>query len=92
MRNKERRKIKNKSDIGSNSGTGRKKLLPKKLIVEFEFIYEEKKYRIGSGRIKISEEGGISCLIRDENGKWKNIRGVLTYIKLKYVVIKKDKK
>lgn len=89
---------KNKNEIDSFSGVKkkRKKIIPyHKPMVEFEFIFEEKKYRNGEGRIKITTEGGIQCLIKTEEGVWTGVKAVVNYIRIKKVtnlVIPKKKK
>lgn len=41
-------------------------------------------------RLKIMENGGVSCLIQDEAGKWVKVKGKLDFIKMKTIVIKKE--
>lgn len=87
MRNKERRKIKNKNSISSKSGKKIRKVLPTKTIVEFEFEYNEEIYKNNTGRLKIATDGGVSCLINKDD-KWYPVRAKLLKIKMKTVVIK----
>lgn len=87
MRNKERRKIKNKNTIPSKSGKKIKKVLPTKTIVEFEFEHNDEKYKNGTGRLKVATDGGISCLIFKDD-KWYPVKATLLKIKMKTIVIK----
>lgn len=77
---------KNKQELSAKSGA---KTKPKmKQVVEFQFTdLEGKIYKAPFGRVKVSEEGGVSCLIKIENG-WKAIKAKLDYIKLKNVRVK----
>jgi hypothetical protein len=79
---------KNKNEINSFSGVKkkRKKIIPyHKPTVEFEFTFEEKVYKNGTGRIKITTEGGIQCLIQTNEGVWTGVKGHVNFIRLKKV-------
>lgn len=73
------KKIRNKNELPPKA----KKLPEKKVVVRFDFEgVDGLKYRIPKARLKISENGGASCLIKDEKGKWKAIKGKLKSIKI----------
>ena len=75
------KKIRNKNELPPKA----KKLPEKKVVVRFDFEgVDGLKYRIPKARLKISENGGASCLIKDEKGKWKAIKGKLKSIKIVY--------
>ena len=75
------KKIRNKNELPPKA----KKLPKKKTVVRFDFEGDDGlKYRIPKARLKISENGGASCLIKDEKGKWKAIKGKLKSIKIVY--------
>jgi hypothetical protein len=82
-----KKRPKNKQELPSKSGKKRRKILPTKDIVEFEFIHNDEKYKNGTGRLKIATDGGISCLIFKDD-KWYPVKATLTKIKLRTVVIK----
>jgi hypothetical protein len=83
-----KRRPKNKQELPPKRV--KKKELPKKTIVEFGFTTQDGiNYNNGTGRIKINEKGEITCLIRDEEEKWKNVKGKLDYVRMKSIVIKK---
>jgi len=75
------KKIRNKNELPPKT----KKLPEKKTVVRFDFEGDDGlKYRIPKARLKINENGGASCLIKDENNKWKAIKGKLKSIKIVY--------
>jgi len=75
------KKIRNKNELPPKT----KKLPEKKTVVRFDFESDNGlKYRIPKARLKINENGGASCLIKDENNKWKAIKGKLKSIKIVY--------
>jgi hypothetical protein len=75
------KKIRNKNELSPNP----KKLPEKKIVVRFDFLGDDgNKYKIPKARLKINENGGASCLIKDEEGKWKAIKGKLKSIKMVY--------
>ena len=75
------KKIRNKNELPPKA----KKLPEKKTVVRFDFEGDDGlKYRIPKARLKINENGGASCLIKDEEGKWKAIKGKLKSIKIVY--------
>ena len=75
------KKIKNKNELSPKP----KKPPEKKIVVRFSFTgIDGKKYGIPNARLKINENGGTSCLTKDEEGKWKAIKGKLTTIKISY--------
>lgn len=75
------KKIRNKNELPPKT----KKLPEKKIVVRFDFKGDDGlKYRIPKARLKINENGGASCLIKDEEGKWKAIKGKLKSIKIVY--------
>ena len=75
------KKIRNKNELPPKA----KKLPEKKVVVRFDFEgINGLKYRIPKARLKINENGGASCLIKDENNKWKAIKGKLKSIKIVY--------
>ena len=75
------KKIRNKNELPPKA----KKLPEKKVVVRFDFEgVDGLKYRIPKARLKINENGGASCLIKDEKGKWKAIKGKLKSIKIVY--------
>ena len=68
-----------------NCPLSQKKLPEKKIVVRFDFLGDDgNKYKIPKARLKINENGGASCLIKDEEGKWKAIKGKLKSIKIVY--------
>jgi hypothetical protein len=67
-----------------------KKFPEKKIVVHFDFEgIDEKKHSLPNARLKINENGGTSCLIKDEFNKWKAIKGELKSIKINYETKKK---
>ena len=75
------KKIKNKNELSPKP----KKTPEKKIVVIFSFTgIDGKKYGIPNARLKINENGGTSCLTKDEVGKWKAIKGKLTTIKISH--------
>jgi hypothetical protein len=83
-----KRRPRNKQELSSKSGKRVRKILPKKTIVEFEFSYMGKIYKNGDGaRLKIMDDGGISCLITWED-RWMPVKATLEKIKMKTVIIK----
>lgn len=75
------KKIRNKNELPPKA----KKLPEKKTVVRFDFEGDDGlKYRIPKARLKINENGGASCLIKDEEDKWKAIKGKLKSIKIVY--------
>ena len=75
------KKIRNKNELSAKA----KKPPEKKTVVRFSFTgIDGLKYRIPKARLKINENGGASCLIKDEEGKWKAIKGKLKSIKIVY--------
>lgn len=76
------KKIRNKNELTPQSGVG-KKAPDKKVVVQFEFIgVDGAKYKLPNARLKINENGGASCLTKDEEGKWRAIKGKLKSIKM----------
>lgn len=76
------KKIRNKNELSPKSGVG-KKPPEKKVVVQFEFIgIDGVKYKLPNARLKINENGGASCLTKDEEGKWTAIKGKLKSIKM----------
>ena len=74
------KKIRNKNELSPKS----KKPPEKKIVVRFSFTgIDGKKYGIPNARLKINENGGISCLTKIED-KWKAIKGKLNTIKISY--------
>lgn len=60
-----------------------RKVEEKRPKIKFEFEDEKgKKYSNGTGRIKICAEGFLTLIIKDENDKWKNIKGKLKSLKV----------
>lgn len=84
-----KKRVKNKQELTPKSG--KKKELPKKTIAEFQFTSTLGiKFKSGEGaRIKLMDDGGISCLVRTENNGWQAIKAKVDYIKIKTIVIKK---
>jgi hypothetical protein len=84
-----KKRPKNKQELSSKSGHRPKKELPRKIVVEFSFTTKEGVvYKQPQGRIKVSQDGGVSCLILTEEG-WKPVKAILNFIKMKTVIIKK---
>jgi len=80
------KKIRNKNELNPNP----KKPPEKKIVVRFSFEgIDGKKYGLPNARLKINENGGTSCLIKDEFNKWKAIKGELKSIKINYETKKK---
>jgi hypothetical protein len=76
------KKIRNKNELSPKSGVT-KKPPEKKVVVDFEFIgIDGVKYKLPNARLKVNENGGASCLIKDKDDKWKAIKGKLKSIKL----------
>lgn len=76
------KKIRNKNELTPKSGAT-KKAPDKKVVVQFEFIgIDGVKYKLPNARLKINENGGASCLTKDEEGKWTAIKGKLKSIKM----------
>jgi hypothetical protein len=84
-----KKRIKNKQELTPKSG--KKKELPKRTIVEFQFTtLLGVKFKNGEGaRLKIMEDGGISCLVKSEERGWIPVKAKLDFIKLKTIIIKK---
>lgn len=83
---KKKVKVKNKNEIGSFSGVikrKKKEVEHKKPMVQFQFTFEGQKYSNNQGRLKIDIHGGVSCLVLKENSRWKGVKGILNYIKIK---------
>jgi hypothetical protein len=75
------KKIRNKNELPARV----KKPPEKKIVVRFSFTgIDGKKYGIPNARLKINENGGASCLIKDIEGKWKAIKGKLNTIKINH--------
>lgn len=75
-------KIRNKNELPSKQ----KKPPEKKIVVRFSFLgIDGKKYGIPLARLKINENGGISCLTKVK-GKWKALKGKLNSIKISHEV------
>jgi hypothetical protein len=88
-----KKRPKNKQELSPKSGFRPKKELPTKTLVEFGFTTRDGvKHKNLSGRLKITEEGDIQCLVRDSEGKWRNVKGKLDFIRMKTIVIKEKKK
>ena len=91
MKKKPRNLIKNKQEMSSRSGV--KKKPEKKIKVKFEFEMPDGKIiRNGEGRIKIMSDGGVSCLIQDEEGKWKAVKAKLKTLKIYYELLATTKR
>ncbi len=74
------KKIRNKNELSPRP----KKLPEKKVVVRFSFEgVDGKKYGLPLARLKVNENGGSSCLIK-QDGKWKAIKGKLQSIKISY--------
>lgn len=85
-----KKRPKNKQELTSQSGYRPKKELPKKTIVEFSFTTQEGEiFKAPNGRLKIMQDGGVSCLVKTDRG-WSAIKAKLDFIKMKTVVIKKE--
>jgi len=83
------KKIRNKNELPAKT----KKPPEKKTVVRFSFAgIDGEKYGLPNARLKINENGGASCLIKDENNKWKAIKGKLKSIKIVYETKKVKKK
>ena len=79
------KKIRNKNELSPKP----KKAPEKKVVVRFRFEgIDGKKYGIPLARLKINENGGVSCLTKIEN-KWKAIKGKLISLKISYEIRKK---
>jgi len=75
------KKIRNKNELAPKN----KKPPEKKVVVKFEFLTPEgNKLKLPNARLKINENGGVSCLTKDEFGKWKAVKGKLKSIKIFY--------
>ena len=87
------KKIRNKNELPAKP----KKPPEKKIVVRFSFEgIDGKKYEIPNARLKINENGGTSCLTKNEKGKWKAIKGKLNNIKISHefrkICFKNEKK
>ena len=83
------KKIRNKNELPAKA----KKPPEKKTVVRFSFTgIDGEKYGLPNARLKINENGGASCLTKDEEGKWKAIKGKLNTIKISHESRKNIKK
>ena len=74
-----KKRPKNKQELPSKSGVGKKIVYRDKVV--FEFKSGEIKYKNGEGRLKIDTKGYFSFLIKTEKG-WQPVKGELLKIKL----------
>ena len=51
-------------------------------MIKFEVEYNNKVYKQPNCRLKISEVGGVSILIKNDLNKWELVKGKLLKIKL----------
>jgi hypothetical protein len=84
-----KRKPKVRQELDSFSGVKkkRKKRVPpyQKPMLSFSFTFNEIEYTNGTGRIKITTEGGVQLLIQNVEGVWIGVKGILNFIKIKKI-------
>lgn len=84
--NQSKKRVKNKQELSPKSGPKKKPQYKTKILFEFE-LSDGKRVKNGEGRIKVSIDGGVSCLIQTEEG-WKAVKAKIISVKLVHERVK----